>query len=145
MIGEVPIVNRVALINITFGSMLITQIKRSDIKDWISMRLEVNSPKTVKEYLTDIRGIFNIAIDHDHIKDNVAKAIDLPTHKKEEIEPFDPSGVTLILSKANDWLRLYLAIGFYTGLRTGELLGLMRSDIDLITRIRYGESFNNLP
>ena len=125
------IINRVALINVTFGSMLITQIKRSDIKDWISTRLEVNSPKTVKEYLTDIRGIINIAIDHDHIKDNIAKAIDLPTHKKEEIEPFDPNEVTLILSKANDWLKLYLAIGFYTGLRTGELLGLMRSDIDL--------------
>ena len=125
------IINRVALINQTLGSMFITRIKRSDIKDWISNRLEINSPKTVKEYLTDIRGIFNIAIDHDHIKDNVAKAIDLPTHQKEKIEPFDTKEVTLILSKSNDWLKLYLAIAFYTGLRTGEILGLMHSDIDL--------------
>ncbi|MCF6207253.1 MAG: site-specific integrase, partial [Sulfurovum sp.] len=125
------IVNKVALINQTFGSMPITRIKRSDIKNWVNNRLEVNSPKTVKEYLVDIRGVFNIAIDHDHIKENVAKNIDLPTHQKEAIEPFTPQEVNQILAKANDWLRLYLAIGFYTGLRTGEILGLMQSDIDI--------------
>lgn len=33
-------------------------------------------------------------------------------------------------------MRLYLAIGFYTGLRTGEILGLMLDDVDLTKKIR---------
>jgi len=125
------IINKVAKINEYFGSMEITQIKRSDIKNWVNNRLEINTPKTVKEYLIDIRGIINIAIDHEHINDNVAKDIKLPTHHRKEIEPFSPREVKLILSKANMWMQYYLAIAFYTGLRTGEILGLMHSDIDL--------------
>ena len=131
------IINKVAKINEYFGAMIITQIKRSDVKNWVHDRLEINTPKTVKEYLIDIRGIINIAIENEHIKDNVAKDIKLPTHTKKEIEPFSPAEVKMILSKANDWLRLYLAIAFYTGLRTGEILGLMQSDIDLKKRVLY--------
>ena len=131
------IINKVAKINERLGDITITQIKRSDIKAWINDRLKINTPKTVKEYLTDIRGVINIAIDHEHIKHNVAKDIKLPRHTKKEIEPFSPKQVQLILSKANDWLRLYLAIAFYTGLRTGEILGLMKADIDLAKRIIY--------
>lgn len=131
------IVNKVAKLNETFGSMVITQIKRSDIKAWVRSRLEINTSKTVKEYLIDIRGVINIAIEHEHISDNVAKDIKLPIHHKKEIEPFSPNEINEILSKANDWLRLYLAIAFYTGLRTGEILGLMRSDVDIDRRVIY--------
>jgi integrase len=126
---------RVKKINEELGSMIITNIKRSDINNWMHKRLKINTPKTVKEYLIDIRGIIHIAIDYEHIKDNVAKNIKLPTHKKKEIEPFTPNEVKLILSKASKWMQLYLAIGFYTGLRTGEILGLMQSDIDLNKRV----------
>lgn len=129
------IINKVAKINEHLGTMSIAQIKRSDIKAWVNERLKINTPKTVKEYLIDIRGIINIAIDYEHIKHNVAKDIKLPRHTKKEVEPFTPQQVQLILSKANDWLRLYLAIAFYTGLRTGEILGLMQADIDLTKRI----------
>jgi integrase len=125
------ITNKVAKINEYFGLMEITQVRRSDIKIWVNDRLDINTPKTVKEYLTDIRGIINIAIEHEHIKDNVAKDIKLPIHHKKEIEPFSPKEVKLILSKANVWMQYYLSIAFYTGLRTGEILGLMHSDIDL--------------
>ncbi len=131
------IINKVAKINEQFGPMNIAQIKRSDIKLWVNNRLEINTPKTVKEYLIDIRGVINIAIEHEHIKDNAAKSIKLPVHIKKDIEPFSPNEVKMILSKANNWMKLYLAIAFYTGLRTGEILGLMYSDIDLTNRVLY--------
>ena len=131
------ITNRVAKINEYFGVKPINQIKRSDIKNWVHDRLKINTPKTIKEYLTDIRGIINIAIEYEHIKDNVAIDIKLPSHKKKEIEPFTPDEVKTILLKANNWLKLYLSIAFYTGLRTGEILGLMQSDIDLENHVLY--------
>lgn len=127
--------NRIKKINETFGSRIITNIKKGDVKDWVSDRLKINTPKTVKDYLTDIRGVFDVAIDYEHTKENVAKNIKLPTHTKKEIEPFTPKEVELLLSKASNWMKLYLAIGFYTGLRTGEILGLMVDDVDLSKKI----------
>ncbi|NPB04432.1 MAG: site-specific integrase [Thermotogae bacterium] len=123
------------IINEAFGKVNVAEIKRPHVKKWAYERLEINSPKTVKEYLTVIRGILDIAIEHEHIQNNVARHIKLPQHKRATIEPFTSYEVTQILTKANSWLRLYLAIGFYSGLRTGEILGLMRSDIDLEARV----------
>ena len=49
-------------------------------------------------------------------------------------EPFTPEQVRKLIDNANDFFRLYLAIGFYTGMRGGEILGLMWSDIDFESR-----------
>jgi integrase len=124
-----------ASVNETFGTTNVADIRRSSIKAWAHDRLKINSPKTVKEYLTVIRGVLSIAIEHEHIHENVAKDIKLPPHTKAAVEPFSSEEVAKILAKSNDWLRLYLSIGFYTGLRTGEILGLMHSDIDLHNRV----------
>ncbi len=127
--------SRVKILNEYFKDTPIIQIKRQHIKDWIQDRLMINTPKTVKEYLTDLRGIFNIAIDFEHIKDNVVSNIKLPTHYKQEIEPFTPEEVIKLIRYSDDWFRLFLAISFYTGMRTGEVLGLMQSDINLKDRV----------
>jgi integrase len=113
----------------------ITQLKKQHIKEWVQDRLEINTPKTVREYLTSIRGVIHVAIDLEHIKDNVADNIKLPTHQKKVIEPFSQEEVIKLLNNANDWFRLYLAIGFYTGMRTGEIMALTRADINLTDRV----------
>ena len=98
-------------------------------------RLQINTPKTLRDYLTDIRGIINVAIDLEHIKDNVADRIKLPSHEKKDIEPFSQEEVIKLLNNSNEWFRLYLAISFYTGMRTGEVMALTHSDIDLEDRV----------
>jgi len=52
-----------------------------------------------------------------------------------QIEPFSSEEATKILQHSNEWYRLFLAISLYTGMRTGEALGLMRSDIDIKNRV----------
>ena len=127
----------IAAINDHFGEMPIDKLKRSDIKEWIQLQLENISPKTVSNYLASVRGIIDIAIDKEIIKHNVAKGIKLPTHYTEEVEPFSSKEVKLLLDNANDFFKLYLAIGFYTGMRTGEILGLQYTDIDFEKRVIY--------
>ena len=61
--------------------------------------------------------------------------IPLPKHTKQDIEPFSSKEVATLLKEANGWYRLFLAISFYTGIRTGEALALMQSDIDLENRV----------
>jgi len=120
----------VQVLNDRFGKFGIDKINRSMVKDFVRDRLEVNTPKTVTNYLTPLRGIFHIAIDDEVIKDNPCANITLPKHQKQSIEPFTSEEVALILDNASDWMRRFLAISFYTGMRTGEVLGLMHSDID---------------
>lgn len=122
-------------VNAVLGEIRIDQLKKSDIKDWAREMLIARTSKTVRNYLTSIRGVIDIAIDKEIIKHNVAHNLKLPPHKPEEVEPFTPSEVRKLLDNANEFYRLYLAIGFYTGLRTGEILGLMHGDIDLKRRV----------
>jgi len=126
----------VASINAFFGDMYIDQIKRADIKDWINDMLFTRSPKTVRNYMSSVRGVIDIAIDKEHITHNVAHNIKLPPHTPAEVEPFTEEEVKLVINSAkSEFLKLYLAIGFYTGLRTGEILGIMYSDIDFKNKV----------
>jgi integrase len=127
----------VAVINDYFGNLPIDTLKRSDIKEWIQIQLGQKTPKTVGNYLASVRGIIDAAIDKEVIKHNVAKNIKLPTHYTEEIEPFDSEEVKVLLENANSFLKLYLALGFYTGMRTGEILGLQYKDIDFDKKVIY--------
>ena len=126
---------KIDVINECFGSTRIDLINRSTVKDWVHERLKVNSPKTVKDYMTELRGVFSTAIDAEDIKDNPADNIPLPKHTKQQIEPFSSEDVSIILDQANEWFRLFLAISFYTGMRTGEVLALTRSDLDIKNRV----------
>ena len=83
------------VINITFGNTKIDMINRGMIKAWLRERLKVNSSKTVKDYLTQVRGVFDVAIDLEIIKENAANNISLPKHKKQEIEPFSSKNSAL--------------------------------------------------
>jgi len=130
------IVSQVDKLNTYFKDIeCITQLHRQHIKEWVQDRLEINTPKTVREYLTSLRGVINVAIDYEHIKDNVTDNIKLPSHQKKTIEPFSQEEVIRLLNNANPWFRLYLAIGFYTGMRTGEIMALTRADINLKYRV----------
>ncbi|WP_154806500.1 tyrosine-type recombinase/integrase [Sulfurovum lithotrophicum] len=122
-------------INVYFGDIRIDKIKRSDIKNWVQDMLETRSPKTVRNYMASLVGVIDVAIDHEVIHNNVARNIKLPEHDVEEIEPFTDDEVRRILDAADGFLKLYLAIGFFTGMRMGEILGLMWSDIDLDKKV----------
>jgi len=125
----------IKVLNERFGDMNIHKITRGDVKDFVRDRLKVNTPKTLGNYLTPLRGVFDLAIDDEIIKDNPCNNIKLPSHKAKEIEPFTPKEVQILLDNAGDWMRLFLAISFYTGMRTGEVLALMYSEIDFRAKV----------
>lgn len=115
-----------------FEKREIDEIKSSDIKDYVYELEKDKTPKTIRKYLTPLSGIFKLAIEDDIISKNPIDVISLKPHTKKEIEIFQKEEVNLILSKAEPlWFKNYLAIAFYTGMRIGEIIGLMIKDIDL--------------
>jgi len=114
-----------------FGDKEIDTIKRYEIKEFAIERLKTATPKTVRNILNIIVAIIDIAIDYEVTSVNVARNIPLPKHTKKEFEPFSQEEVNLILSKADGWFKTFLAISFFTGARTGEVLALNWNDINL--------------
>ena len=110
-----------------FGKMQVGRITRLTVKEYLNA-LPVKN-KTKRDYLLCIRGVLDIAIDDAAIDTNVALGIKFKREEKQKVEVFSNDEVAALLEKAEPMLRNYLAIAFYTGMRTGEILGIMRQDI----------------
>ena len=120
-----------------FGSKKLDAIKPSDITIWQNKLISVNglSSKRVK----DIRGVLGVILE-DAYKDEIISrnptrlASSLPNHIAKTITPFSLSEIYKIINTAKDQYKNFFAISFFTGLRTGELVGLKWADIDIDKR-----------
>jgi integrase len=110
-----------------FGKFEVTKITRLAVKEYLAS-LNITS-RTKKDYLSCIKGILDIAMDAAVINQNVAVGIMLKASEKESIYPFSADEVMLLLEKSDEMLKNYLGIALHTGMRSGEILGLMHQDI----------------
>jgi len=114
-------------VNMFFGNYDVSAIKRLQIKEYLAKLPLMSSTK--KDYLKCLKGVFDIAIDDETIDVNKAVGIKLKADKKVAVQIFTPSEIELMLSKSDEMFRNYIGIALYTGMRNGEILGLMHSDI----------------
>jgi len=135
-------------INPTFQDMQVEDIKPLDIKKWLLTLSDIGG-KSKRIYLSVLRGILQEALYDEVITRNPVALVRLPKYTTPRIVPFNADEVKLIMNNTpNDNYRFYLAFAFYTGMRSGEIIALKKSDIDLKnmiikvqrTRSRYGES-----
>jgi integrase len=110
-----------------FGATKVDQITRLDVKEYLSVLTIKETSKRL--YLSTIKGVLDIALDDEAVKSNVATGIQLKRTEKVEVRPFSNDEVRNIIELAEGALKNYLGIAFYTGMRSGEILGLMHQDI----------------
>ena len=131
-----------------FGSFDIADIKPSDIKKWLYSIDDVGS-KSKRHYLGVLSGIMQEALFDEVIDKNPVKYIRIPKYYSPVIKPFTADQVQMILDNVQNFnYRVYLAIAFYTGMRSGEIIGLKKEDINLDaglirvvrSRSRFGET-----
>ncbi len=131
-----------------FGSFDIADIKPSDVKKWLYSIDDVGS-KSKRHYLGVLSGIFQEAFFDEIIDKNPVKYIRIPKYYSPAIKPFTADDVQNILDNIQNFnYRVYLAIAFYTGMRSGEIIGLKKEDINLDaglirvvrSRSRFGET-----
>jgi len=141
------------IVNSRFNEFMdrnINDIKPSDIKLWLYNINDVGN-KSKRHYLGVLSGIFQEALYDDVINKNPVKHIRLPKVYAPLIKPFIADDVKRILDNAstkNENYLYFIAIAFYSGMRTGEIIGLKRSDIDMDRKIikisrsrsRFGEN-----
>lgn len=131
-----------------FANKPINEIKTSDVKLWLLAINDV-SAKSKRHYIGVLKGIFDEALYDEVIDKNPVSRIRFPKYDKPIIHPFTSEEVQQIITVAkNDNYLRYLQIAFFTGMRSGEIIGLKKEDIDLKNRIikvrrsrsRFGES-----
>ncbi len=92
-------------------------------------------PKSVKSVRTILNVIFEDAVNDEILVSNpVRKASRLPNQKPPEIKPFSIEEIQKILDTCKSQFRNFFAIGFFSGMRTGEIIGLKWEDIDFKNR-----------
>lgn len=133
-----------------FSNLEIENIKPSIIRLWLNNITDVSN-KSKKHYLNSLNQIFKLALEDEVISKNPMIHIKNLQHYTPRIEPFTSNEVLNILrysSQFNKKYQLFIKLGFYTGMRTGEIISLKVNDINLknktisinSTRSRFGEN-----
>lgn len=135
-------------INPFFKDKDIADVKASDIKIWLYSIEDVGS-KSKRHYMGVLNGILQEALYDEAIQKNPMKHVKLPKYYRPIIRPFNSDEARQIMNHSYDNnFKFYIAIAFYTGMRSGEIIALKKEDIDKKnktihvrrTRSKFGES-----
>lgn len=126
----------------TFGHMYIDDIKRSDFLQWQNNLLVKGlAGKTIKTIRAILMTILEDARKDEIIEKNYLALVDQPKIEPVIIKkPFSIEEMYQIIDNAPKKIRAYFALGFFTGMRTGEIIALKWSEInfeDKIINIRH--------
>jgi len=113
-----------------FGEMKLDKIKPSDIAKWQSILLETLSPSRIRNIRAVLTKIFKDALIDEVIDKNPVSLIPVPKIEKTKITPFSEEEIFKILDNSQGQNRNFFALGFFSGMRSGEMIGLKWSDID---------------
>jgi len=119
-----------------FATKQLDLITRPEIKDFIFQKAKDKSPKTVKNLVNLLSGIFAHALEDELIKTNPAIRLGKFLTKgdtKAKISPLTREEASILLKAT--WKHYpkyyeFLLTALRTGLRLGELIGLQWGDID---------------
>lgn len=119
-----------------FGKRKIDSIKPSELSLWQNNLLEKLSSKSVINIRIIFNGIFEDALRDELIPKNPFSIVKAPKNiaLRENI-PFSKDEIFKILDASPEKIKLFFAIGFFSGMRTGEITALKWSDIDLENKV----------
>jgi integrase len=102
------------------------------VEQFLQTKLNVGlSPKTTRNLLGILRGIFSLAVDNDLIARSPMRNRHKPTVRRIEKPIWSPVQMRQILENTPEGFRLCFQVFALTGARTGEVLGLQWKHVDL--------------
>lgn len=129
--------NHIKKLSLVFGDMVITQIVPIMIKEY-KKTIEHYSPKYQKNILTTFSIIMESAKNDRLIDENPLKFVSKPKVTLMKAYPFfikDVKKIIQYMEQTSPHMTAFFAIGFFMGLRTGEIMGLKWSDVDFSNNI----------
>lgn len=126
-----------------FGKMLLSDLKRAPIRDWLATIDEKKEKKVSNKRLSNIQSCMRSALG-DAADDELIDANPLAGYtyaraerpaegqESDEIDPLSPVEQAAVLAKLGAGNRNMVQFALWTGLRTSELIALNWSDIDFV-------------
>jgi integrase len=119
-----------------FGNRKLDTIKASELAIWQNNLLQTHASKTVAVLRVIFYSMFDDALRDELINKNPFDIVKAPRVEAiKKVNPFTKDDIFNILNKIDIQMRCYFAIGFFTGMRTGEITALRVTDIDLDNKI----------
>jgi integrase len=121
-------------LTLTMGPLPLRQLKLSHIKTALARRLNL-SGKTVNNYTSVLRGALTLAVQDGILKTNPADEVPSAKWQKEPPDPFTEQERDTIIAHAQrkhaGQVANMVSFWMWSGLRTGELIGLRWENVDL--------------
>jgi integrase len=122
----------------SIGRIAIARLVKSDVLAALSAKSSEWSGKTVNNHVSVLRAALQLAVDDGAIDSNVCGLIKAAKHQNPEIDPFTIEEQTAIIEHFRkhgpEVVLNYVEFGFWTGLRTNELMGLRWSTVEIPQR-----------
>lgn len=113
-----------------FGQLRVCEFKPSHFREW--QRKTRLNPKTANEVHSLLSQAFDYLVYDDIIERNPMKSVKRMKTEREEVQPFNADERELILASLPEgYARDFYEFAFWTGLRTGEQIGLRWENVDL--------------
>ena len=119
----------------TFGELPIGELTTGAVHEWIA-GLTISN-KRINNVLIPLRGICADAFNDGVIPRDPMTRIKNLSHRAKEPDPFSFDEVDTILDAAEGQVKNLFQFAFFTGLRTGELIGIEWSHIDLDKKVAH--------
>lgn len=116
------------------GHMPLDTIKASHLELWQNTVLESVSARRLKNIRAVLSGIFNDAYRDEIITKNPLTLVKSVKAPKVEIKPFSIEEMAKVLEYSKAQSQAFFALAFFTGMRSGEMVGLKWEDIDFFKK-----------
>ena len=132
---------KLEIFNKEFGDKIVAKIKPVDLQNYqIKRAKQGKKPATVDQDLGKVKTMINMAFDNDLVSGKtlkVFKKIKKTLKKGSDVRDriFSPDEFDALMKHAEGHTKHIIAMGYYTGMRKGEILGLTWDKIDLNKRI----------
>lgn len=118
------------------GATKLRDLRRSHVQAFVDeLSAAGRGPVTVRRIVAVVQGFLTAAVRDELIDETPAHHLELPQIDAGEFQPWEPEQVGAFLDHAADHrLGALFEVAVFTGLRRGELAGLLWADVDLVRR-----------
>jgi integrase len=114
---------------------LVSTLTADDVAGWRKvLKVAELATATVNRHLAVLKSALNLATERGHMHRNPMASIKLERERNERNRLCSADEYRALCAAAPDDLRLVIAIGYWTGMRLGEIVGLTWERIDLPAR-----------
>lgn len=121
----------------TWGTRALDDLSNLEIREWAATLQQRLASRTARKVILIFRQLLDAAVDDRRLSVNPAARVPLPANEGSDREWMVPAQAQALRDAIAPEYRVVVLLGYWCGLRLGEIAALRRQDVDLTrSRIR---------